>query len=181
MQQSRRAVLTGLAGAAVALPGCLSRSGRDSGGGSPGSQAGTVGTSKTSETSTSGTPEYATCWHRTPADQNSRGFPPDLPENLSEANVGEYARSFEELYQTNYENLDDGGITVGSVVTEMVDHGFVVHIEVESGFVSYGTAHADFTPYTASYFINERVVRRFESDDGPVDPREAGIVRCRPD
>jgi len=197
MERSRRAVLASVAGVAGSFAGCVNSSGRGSEGSTtesdtePGTSATAPSTATTTATSTAtatpGTPEYATC---TPVLYTPRDDPPpEPPSELTTESVADYVARLEEHLMTPPDDEMTGGwVNIGTPTTEEVPHGFLAYVPMRGGYINEDiggetTQHADLPHHTASYFVNEHVVRRETEYEERVNPREDtnNVVRCLAD
>lgn len=109
-----------------------------------------------------------------------------VPDPLTEDSVLDYVERLEEFLALPLEDGEpDGYVGIGDVTVETVDYGYLATVPVTGGYYnqesddSTETVHYDMAPYTATYFVNERVVRRAEDDTAELDPREYGeVVVC---
>lgn len=112
-----------------------------------------------------------------------------IPDSLDEERVREYATRLEEYITLPLKDGEpDGYLSIGTVEVEPVEYGSLATVPVTGGYYNYEqddsteTVHADLAPYTATYFVSERLVRRAEDSSGELDPRDYGaVVVCESD
>ena len=180
MQQSRRAVLTSVASVAGALAGCVTQPDRFDGA----TTDSETGAATPTATPTRGTPEYATC---TPVLYTERRDPlPAPPAELATETVAEYVVDLEETLLTpSEEDMTGGWVDIGTPTVEAVTHGYLAYVPMHGGYINEDTGgettqHADLGSHTASYFVNDQVVRLERAHDERIDPRETtnNVVLC---
>jgi len=184
----RRAVLASFAGLAGSWSGCIGPS--DGGSGAATAESDTDSETKPSTTATPtasatpGTPEYATCTGDLSAPREEPL--PEPPDDLTTESVADYVAQLEEILLTPPDDEMTGGwVDIRAPTVEEVPHGFLAYVPMRGGYINEDiggetTQHADLGEHTASYFVNEHVVRREKEYDGRVDPREAtgNVVLC---
>jgi hypothetical protein len=141
-----------------------------------------------SETPTATEPAYLDCDRATIA----KDLPQEAtatPDPLTEDSVLEYVKALEEYLTLPLEDGEpDGYVSIGTIEIERVEYGYLATVPVTGGYYnqeqddSTETVHADLAPYTATYFVNEQVVRRAEDSNSELDPRDYGdVVVCESD
>lgn len=184
MERRRRSLLTALPAVAGALAGCLeSPSGRNSDPDAAGTDTGSRTDRATTATDAPSTPDYATCDPAAVVTSPDASYPSPPAEQTTER-VAEYVETLETAILLPPEDeMTDGWVDIGSVSVDAVDHGFLAYVPVNGGYYneemdgSTATQHADLGRHTASYFLNERVVRR-ASEQERADAREADALLC---
>lgn len=173
MKLSRRVVLTSVAGVAGAFAGCTTSS-----------EDGSDGAGTDTKSETPAMPEYATC---TPVLYTERRDPlPAPPAELTTETVAEYVVDLEETLLTpSEEDMTGGWVDIGTPTVEAVTHGYLAYVPMRGGYINEDiggetTQHADLGSHTASYFINDQVVRLERAHDERIDPRETtnNVVLC---
>jgi len=177
MPLRRRAALASLA---AVLAGCGSATGPEQ----SGTTTSTPDTGPETADPTGTDPTYASCdpeFAPTEPLHTAGG----IPESLTESAASDYARELErDLVLPPPEERSDGHVSIGTVEVEPVEYGFLVTVPVTGGYYNEAsdddsTVHADLAHYTATYFINENVVRRTKHGDAELDPRDYGeVVVC---
>lgn len=175
MALPRRSVLGGVA---LMFSGCAAPTERDP----------TESDSPTrTTTSPSGTePAYASCDPDVAVAEelDSAG---DIPDPLTEDSVAEYVDAIErDIVLPPEDEISDGYVSIGTIETETVEYGYLATVPVTGGYyneasdeTSTATVHADLGQHTATYFVNDQVVRRAEDTNAELDPREHGeVVVC---
>jgi len=173
MALPRRALLSSLA---VAAAGCTAPDSSEP-------TAATASPATGSTTADSATePGYATC--DTPAaDAEELTTTGGIPDSLSEDTARAYVTAVEkDIVLSAEDGENDGYVSIGSVAVESVEYGYLATVPVTGGYYNEDsddateTVHYDLAPHTATYFINDQVLRRAKDATSELDPRKQGEV-----
>lgn len=136
--------------------------------------------------STATAPEYVSCDPAT-VSENIPDETADIPDPLTDGSVTDYVERLErEIVLPPEDEISDGYVSIGTIETETVTHGYLATVPVTGGYyneasdeTSTVTVHADLGQHIATYFVNEQLVRRARDTNAELDPREHGeVVVC---